>query len=124
MNGVIEFIFDEHVPRAMALAVSHRNSAGGHFVKATQVGLSGGPPPGTPDPQLLEWCEEHGQILVSFDKKTMPAHFGDHLARGRHVPGVFFVKLRHSPGYVAEFLAEVAHASKPEEWVDRLFYVD
>ena len=67
---------------------------------------------------------KNSRILVSYDKKTLPDHFAAHLTAGHHSPGVFFFKLRHSIPQIVEFLSIVANASDPDEWRDRLFYVD
>ena len=48
----------------------------------------GAPPGETSDPVILTWCEENGFILVTNNRKSMPGHLQDHLALGRHSPGI------------------------------------
>ena len=58
-------------------------------VRIWAIGDPGAPPRGTPDPELLEWCEASGFILVTKNRSSMPSHLAAHLASGRHMPGVF-----------------------------------
>ena len=52
------------------------------------VGDRGAPPRGTLDPDILIWCEEHRFVLVTNNRKSMPRQLADHLALGRHIPGI------------------------------------
>jgi hypothetical protein len=72
----------------------HRRTRLGELpaVDVLRVGEPGAPPFGTLDPDLLMWCEENDRILVSDDRNTLPAHLRDHLAAGRHSPGVLLMK--------------------------------
>src|SRR2546429_4475372 len=54
------------------------------------------PPLGTPDPDNLLWAEQHGRIIVTEDRRTMPVHLADHLQAGRHSPGVFIRSEEHT----------------------------
>ena len=50
---------------------------------------------GLSDPELIEETAEIGRILLTHDKRTMPDHFADVLARtlplGFHLPGVLLL---------------------------------
>jgi Domain of unknown function (DUF5615) len=48
------------------------------------------PSAGTSDPAILVWLEQHGYILVTENRSSMPRHLPDHLEAGRHVPGIFW----------------------------------
>ena len=61
-------------------------------IEVLRVGDAGCPAYGTQDPELLVWCEENDFILVSDDRTTLPKHLQDHLALGRHSPGILLVK--------------------------------
>ncbi len=52
------------------------------------VGDPGTPPKSTLDPEILYWCEEHGFVLVTNNRKSMPVHLIDHITEGHHVPGI------------------------------------
>ena len=49
------------------------------------------PPFGTPDPDILAFCEKSDRLLVTLDRASMPAHIAEHLAAGGHTAGVLLV---------------------------------
>ena len=120
----IHYLIDENVPVALSRAILRHNQRGLFLIDALKVGDSTAPDLGTLDPALLIWLEEQGRLLVSYDKKSLSLHFADHLPAGRHTPGIFLFKRRHSLPFIVEYLATVTHASTPDEWVDRLVIVD
>jgi hypothetical protein len=114
------FLFDEHLGPRWAAALRTLEPG----IEVRVVGHGGGPPAGTPDPDLLVWAEERGCFLVTLDRATMPAHLADHLALGRHVPGVLLLPLRlagWSP--VLEDLLLIWLAGRPEEFADRVRFL-
>jgi hypothetical protein len=120
----IRFLIDENMPGALSRTIIRHNQRGLYVIDALKVGDHLAPDFGTPDPVLLVWLEEHERILASYDKKSLPGHFADHLVAGRHTPGIFLFKHEHSLPFIVEYLATVTHASTPEEWTDRLVVVD
>jgi hypothetical protein len=120
----IQFLIDESMPGALSRAVTRHNQKGVFLIDAQKVGGAEAPAFGAPDGDLLMWMEQRGYILVSYDKKTLPTHFAAHLAAGGHVPGIFLFKLCHAIPFIVEYLATVTHASRPEEWRDRIVFVD
>lgn len=120
----IAFLIDEQMPGAVFKAIVRHNRSSPFRVNAVVVGGPGAPPKGTLDPELLVWTEDASRILVSYDKRTLPGHYAAHLAASRHTPGIFIFKLRHPVAFVIEFLSVVVHTSSPEEWVDRILYVE
>jgi len=52
----------------------------------------GAPARSTLDPQ--NWIETQGCMLVTNNRASLPGHLNDHLAVGRHVPGI--VQLRRA----------------------------
>jgi predicted nuclease of predicted toxin-antitoxin system len=38
------------------------------------------------DPQLLTWAAQEGRIIVTHDRKTMPAHAADSMGEGKLSP--------------------------------------
>jgi hypothetical protein len=87
------------------------------------VGDPGSVPFGTPDPAILEWCEDHDVILVTNNRHSMPNHLRDHLAKGRHVPGIIFLSVALDFGEVIEGLVLVWGASLPREYEDTYAYL-
>ncbi len=43
------------------------------------------------DPELLAWAAEAGRVLVTHDRRTMPAHAARRLAAGDEIAGVIIV---------------------------------
>jgi hypothetical protein len=60
---------------------------------------------------------------VSEDKSTMPTHLADHLAAGRHSPGVMLIRSATSLREVLDHLVLTAHASEAHEWVDMVVFI-
>jgi hypothetical protein len=87
------------------------------------IGDPGAPPRGTPDPDILVWCEAHGFILVTNNRASMPGHLASHLGAGRHVPGVFVLHPRLSLGDLVDELELICGASEPDEYRDALHYL-
>jgi len=78
---------------------------------------------GTPDPDILRWCEENGFILITNNRKTMPVHLADHLAAGRHVPGIFILKEDMSMGQIIDELILIAEAALEDDYQDRISFM-
>jgi hypothetical protein len=78
---------------------------------------------GTPDPAILEWIERNGYILISQNRRTIPDHLRDHLAAGRHVPGIFLLRRRCSLGQLIQDLLLIWSVSEPNEYRDRIEYL-
>ncbi len=55
------------------------------------VGGADAPPKRTLDPEILCWCEENDVVLVTNNRSTMPVHLAEHLAQGRHIPGILIL---------------------------------
>lgn len=53
----------------------------------------------------------------------MPRHLTDHLAAGRHVPGIITINLSQSIGQTVEELIIIAGASFEDEYQDRIEYL-
>lgn len=72
----LRLLLDENVPTAIEIGLRRRVAS----IEILLVGKPGAPTKGTLDPELLAWCEAAGLVLVTLDRRTMPDHFGDHLA--------------------------------------------
>ena len=53
----------------------------------------------------------------------MPQHLSDHLAAGRHVPGIFIINLKVSMRLIIEHLILIAGASHEDEYIDRTVFI-
>ena len=87
------------------------------------IGDEGAPPKSTPDPEILEWCEQNQFILITNNRKSMPQHLSDHLAAGHHVPGIFTINRKVPMKLIVEQLLLIAGASDEEEYIDKITYI-
>jgi len=87
------------------------------------IGDPGAPRRGTPDPEILIWCEDHAFVLVTNNRKSMPRHLTDHLALGRHIPGILVINPALTTGQLIDELVLIALASEMDEYRDLLLYL-
>jgi hypothetical protein len=114
------FLLDEHIPHSLARGLLLREPAIQIFVIG---GKSGEPGIETPDQDLLRWIEEHGCLLVTNNRSSMPRHLSDHLAAGRHLPGILVVPRRLALGEIVDELHLIWAASQPDEYRDLIVYL-
>jgi len=88
-----------------------------------RVGSPGAPPRTARDPDILRWCEENSFILVTNNRKSMPRHLRNHLAEGRHVPGILELNPGMSIGETVEELLLIWSASEEGEYRDMILYL-
>jgi hypothetical protein len=118
----LAYLFDENVRGLPWRYVQRHNAHGRNIIDAVRVGDGADLPLGSLDPHVLLWAEREGRILISRDERTLPRHLADHLAGGRHSPGIFL--MRAAPlADVLEFLTCAAYASEPAEWEDRVTFI-
>ncbi|MCC5663037.1 hypothetical protein LC653_03560 [Nostoc sp. CHAB 5784] len=53
----------------------------------------------------------------------MPRHLADHLASGRHIPGIFTIDVNQSIRQTVEKLIIIMEASFEDEYQDRIEYL-
>ena len=87
------------------------------------VGDEMAPAIGTGDPELLQWIEQEGYVLVSRNRRTLPRHLREHLEAGGHVPGIFLLRRGHSIGRILDDLLLIWEATHAEEYWDRIEYL-
>ncbi len=108
------FLLDEDLPLWWPKAISAMVDG----LKIWRVGHLGAPPLQSPDPVLLDWCETHGFYLITNNRSSMPGHLADHVAQGRHVPGIFLANPGRPVVELANELELIAFASFPNEFQD------
>jgi len=74
---------------------------------------------GLDDREVLRLAAQDGRLLVSHDRKTMPAHFGRFIAT-ENSAGLLIVSRKLPISLVAEELLLIWSASTPDEWVNRI----
>jgi len=114
-----KYLLDENVDDALRKGLHSRYPE----IVVWRLGAPTAPPIGTLDPEILMWCEENGFSLVTNNRDSMPDHLKDHLAVGRHIPGIFTLNANMSIGDTIEELALVWGASKPDEFADKVNYL-
>jgi Domain of unknown function (DUF5615) len=77
---------------------------------------------GLPDPDVLRKAADLGLILISHDRKTMPAHFARFLD-SQSSPGLIIVAQDLDIGLAIEDLLLVWAASDAEEWRDKVGFI-
>ena len=113
------FLIDENIsPQYRTQLLNHEPS-----LTVLVIGDEDAPPKSTPDPEILEWCEQHQFILITNNRESMPQHLSDHLSAGHHVPGIFTINLEVPMGKIIEELLLIAGASDEDEYIDRITYI-
>ena len=88
-----------------------------------KVGDELSPPLGTPDPELLLWLEREGYCLITRNRRSMPEHLSQHLADGRHVPGIFLLRPGARLGSSIDDLLLIHSAAQAEDYRDMITHV-
>jgi predicted nuclease of predicted toxin-antitoxin system len=109
----VAFLADADLNHDIVLGVLRRESAV-DFRSASLAGLRG-----LTDLQVLAVAASEGRILVSHDRKTMPAAFAE-FVRTKKCPGVFILSQKADLLATIESLLLVWLASEAEEWTDRI----
>ena len=117
------YILDEHLRGPLSQAIQSHNAQGVYLIDAVRVGDPPDLPLGSADPDILIWAEHSGRILVSRDEATMKTQLADHLAAGRHSPGVFLIRRGSTLNDIVHFLVAAMYASDPHDWQDQYFYL-
>jgi predicted nuclease of predicted toxin-antitoxin system len=77
---------------------------------------------GLEDPEVLRIAANSGRILVSQDRRTMPAHFSRFLTTVES-PGVILLREAISISTAIKELILIWSASEAEEWNGRLVWI-
>ena len=115
----IKYLLDEHIP------IEYRRQMLLHYpqLQVWIIGDPSAPLKGTSDSDILSWCEEHGFILITNNRKTMSVHLTEYLSQGHHVPGIFIINDDMSMGEFIEELMIIAEASYDDEYYDKIFFM-
>ena|SRR5437868_12569356 len=119
----LRFLVDENLRGPLWQAILRHNNRTDFAIDAVRVGDEKAPPLSASDTDLLLWAEHEDRIVISVDRSTMPMHFSDHLQAGHDSPGLILLRKSARIAQVVEFLSLAAHASEPEEWQNRIEYL-
>ncbi|NES85688.1 MAG: hypothetical protein F6K10_32195 [Moorea sp. SIO2B7] len=115
----LKYLLDENVNPAYKIQLT-RNSPD---LVMWVVDEPNTPARGTLDPQILNWCDEYGFVLVTNNRKSMPTHLADYIAEGNHIPGIFILNTKLSMGENIDELVFLAEASFESEYQDQIIYL-
>ena len=87
------------------------------LVHVRDVGLAA-----APDSALLEWAATHGRVVVTHDRRTIPACAYARVADGQLMPGVFLVSDQMPTGQAIDEILLAIHCLSPEECKDIVRY--
>ncbi len=113
------FLLDEHMNRAIQRQLRRLV----RDIEILAIGDPGSPEMGTSDPAILNWLEGNDYILVTENRSTIPKHLADHLAAGRHIPGIFWVRPGVGIGRIIEELHLIWSASTADEYKDHTLFI-
>ncbi len=119
----LRYVLDEHLRGPLWRAIQWHSSSGLFPLDVVRVGDPAELPLGTGDPALLQWAEREQRILVTQDTDSMSTHLADHLAAGRHSPGIFMIRRHSTLPQIVAFLRDAAYASELLEWQDRIQFI-
>ena len=109
----VRFQADADLNQVILLATIRRVPAI-DFQTAMTAGL-----PGIADPNVLARAATDGRVLVTHDRKTMPRHFSEFIARETS-PGLLVIPQSLSIAAAVEELILIWSATEAEEWVNRI----
>lgn len=112
----LRYLIDESMPPLWRQLLLKQEPA----LTVYRIDDPGQPASGTLDPDILIWCERSDLVLITNNRKTMPGHLKDHLAAGRHVPGIFTLPTTYRVLEIIDNLILVAGASLPDEFKDQI----
>jgi hypothetical protein len=113
----IRFQADNDLKFAIVKAVRKREPAI-DFASALESGLDG-----VSDPELLKRAARDNRILVSHDRRTMLNHFRNHLAAGKHSPGLIIVAQGTAIGSIIEGIILFWAATDSQDWRDQAYHL-
>jgi len=87
-------------------------------VTAYEVGTSE-----LPDPELLLWAAKAERVLITHDRRTVPAHAARLLASGYDIGGVIVVSRRIPLSTAIQELEIVVSCSEQDEWKNLVLYI-
>ncbi len=113
---MLRYLFDENVDTALVAALRRREPD----LTIWKIGEPDMLPLGTLDPAILVECELRDLVLITNNRHSMPTHLADHLAAGRHIPGILLINPGLKIGQILNYLILAAYSSLPDEYRDQI----
>jgi hypothetical protein len=115
-QGVISFLVDQNFNEDIVDGLTRRDPEL-EFVLIRDQDLEA-----ADDPTILAWAAEHGLVLLTHDRSTIPRFVYERIVNGLSTPGVFVVSSDMPVGAAVEELLLAAHCLSPDECRDRVIY--
>lgn len=106
MRLLLDHNFDQNILRGLLLHVPDLD-----YVTAFEVGMSR-----TPDPELLIWAAGEKRLMLTHDRRTMPAHAKDVIEAGHDIAGVIIVPTELPMALVIEQIELIVKCTAIDEW--------
>ncbi len=94
-----------------------RRDPGLDFLHVRNEGLAA-----APDPVLLEWAATQDRVLLTHDRRTIPAFAYSRVAAGQRMPGVFLVSDEMPIGQAIDEVLLAVYCLAPDECKDIVKY--
>lgn len=122
---MLKYLLDEHIPPAYRAQILRRAE---RLVPSVElevwaIGDPDAPSKGTLDPEILSWCESHGFVLVTNNRRSMPVHLADHLNAGQNMPGIFTINPDVSIGQLIDELILIACTALEDEFANHITFL-
>ncbi len=113
------YLIDENLTVTIALQLRRHAP----YLSVLAIKEAGAPPKGMLDPEILIWLETNNYRLVTNNRTSMPNHLSDHLAAGRHIPGILVIANPLNIGELIQELILIWQISFPDEYRDQIIYL-
>ena len=104
--------FDNHIVRGLV-----RRMPTIDLIRVQDVGLGQ-----TDDRAILHWAAVHGRVLLTHDRRTVPAFALDRVTRRERMPGVFVAHVRAPVAHIIDDVLLALQCSDEEDWVNLVTY--
>lgn len=94
-----------------------RRDPGLEMLHVREVGLAA-----AQDPSLLEWAATQGRVLLTHDRRTIPAFAYSRVAAGQPRPGVFLISDEMPVAQAIDEILLAVHCLSPDECKDIVKY--
>jgi hypothetical protein len=115
----IRFLLDENLSPKLKSAVLRFDPE----IDILRVGDIDTPSLGTLDPEILSYLEISQRLLVTDNRKSMPAHLEDYWTSDGHIWGLLWLRPNETLSKWAEELYLIWEASEAEEWIDKIGWI-
>lgn len=75
------------------------------------------------DENLLRWAAEHGRVLISHDRRSMPDHFASLMLAGETTAGILIIPQNMTIRRAVDELELFVVCDNHEEWINRIHVI-